>query len=83
MTVETVPLAETTMHPNGEVETDEGVASELLEVTALQTQDLRKTQASDANINWIMEYVLTGKTPTTTQAEENRIGKLREIQIER
>ena len=73
MMVETVPLAETTMHPDGELETDEEVPSELLEGTALSAQDWRKAQASDANINCIMDYVLTGQTPTTTQAEENGV----------
>ena len=73
MMEDTVPLAETTMHPDGKVETDEEIPSELLEGTALSAYDWRKAQASDPNINCIMDYVLTGQMPTTTQAEENRI----------
>ena len=73
MMVEIVPLADTTIHPDGEVETDEEVPSEQLEGTALSAQDWRKAQASDANISCIMDYILTGQTPTTTQAEEKDI----------
>ena len=42
MVVETVHLVETTIYPDGELETDEEVPRELLEGTALSAQDWRK-----------------------------------------
>ena len=73
MTVETAPLAETLMHPDDEADIDDEVTSEHLEGTSLSTQDWQKAQAADANINFLIDHVLTGQKPTTSQAEENGI----------
>ena len=70
MTVEAAPLAETLMHPDDEADIDDEVTSEHLEGTSLSTQDWQK---ADANINFLIDHVLTGQKPTTSQAEENGI----------
>ena len=71
------PLVETLVDVDDDLPHDqmseETIDQETLAGTALSSQDWRKAQASDPNICFVIDNLLTGRQPTTRQAEQQEV----------
>ena len=71
------PLVETLVDVDDDLPHDqmseETIDQETLAGTALTSQDWRKAQASDPNICFVIDNLLTGRQPTTRQAEQQEV----------
>ena len=72
ITADSAPFAETLVHPDETNDIDEDeVPKDHLEGTSLS--DWQKAQASDSNINFIVDHLLIGQKPTSTQVERGGV----------
>ena len=71
MTTEQVPLSELLTNPEedtaSETDVDQDVSSEVLQGTALTTQDWHKAQSKDNNIRLVIDGLLEGQRPNKLQ----------------
>ena len=84
ITADSAPFAEILVHPDETKDIDEEeVPKDHLEGTSLSAQDWQKAQASDSNINFIVDHLLIGQKPTATQVERGGVDQRYVLEYEK